>query len=52
MVLKVGQINLFNTVLQYIILESFKVVSLYQAYNAVKIPCPSHAGLVSTALVG
>ena len=35
-----GQIDLFNAELQYLILERFKVVLQYKAYNADNIPCP------------
>ena len=52
MVLTVGHTSLFDTVSQYLTVEWFKVVFLYQAFNAVDIHCPSNSGLVIAGLTG
>ena len=51
MILNVCHSDLFNTVLQYVTLKAFKIVFECQAYNVDNIPCPSHSGLVSAALI-
>ena len=52
MILNIGHADLFKIILQYFTPKWFKVVFLYQAFNAGDIPYTPHSGLMTAPLIG